>query len=275
MKVRRIKRKTGFNKICTEGMKEIYAVVLAVIIGFLGVWSAGIETYAADKKCVIILSKYNAEMDIGEQMYLIALVSDGKKPSFKSSKSKVASVNPYGLITAKGKGTATITVSRGKSKAVCMITVNPTEIKLKETSVEMQKGEKRKLYVSVSSGSKPTFRSSNSRVAKVDSQGNITAVKNGSATISIKADGETKKCKVTVKKPQIILDKYEINMAAGDTALLKAEVSNGCQPAFRSSNSKVASVDQNGKITTYKKGKATITVTEDGTKVKCKVVVTG
>lgn len=271
----RIRRKMGFNIIHTDGMKVIYAAALAVIISLLGVWSSGIETYAADKNCVIILSKYNAEMDIGEQMHLIAFVSDGKKPSFKSSKSKVASVNSYGLITAKSKGTATITVARGKSKAVCKITVNSTEIKLKDTSVEMQKGEKRKISVSVSSGSKPTFRSSNSRVAKVDSQGNITAVKNGSAMISIKADGETKKCRVTVKKPQIILDKYEINMALGDTAFLKAEVSNGCQPAFRSSNSKVASVDSNGKITTYKKGKATITVTEDGTKVKCKVVVTG
>lgn len=275
MKVRRIERKIGVNKNCADAMKTICTAVLTVILSFLTVWSAEMKTYAADKNCVIILSKYNVEMDVGEQMQLMAFVSDGKKPVFRSSMSKVASVNSYGLITAKRKGTAVITVSRGKNKAVCKIIVNPTEIKLKETSVEMQKGEKKQLYVSVSSGSIPTFRSSNSRVAKVDSRGNITAVKNGSATISIKADGETKKCRVTVKKPQIILDRYEINMAVGDTALLKAEVSNGCQAEFRSSNSKVASVDWNGKITAYKKGKATITVKEDGKKVKCMVVVTG
>ncbi|MDE7431650.1 MAG: Ig-like domain-containing protein [Lachnospiraceae bacterium] len=262
------------NRIFKVYAKRICIIMFIVIISSLMLKREETDIFAAQEKCLIVLSKYSAKMDIGGQMQLIAFTSDGKKPSFKSSKAKVASVNNYGLITAKSSGTATITVSRGKSKAVCKITVNQTEIRVEDTSVEMQKGDKRKINVFVSSGTNPTFRSSNSRVVKVDTAGNMTAVKNGSATITIRADGETKKCKVTVKKPQITLDSYEINMTVGDKKALGAKVSNGCQPEFRSSNSKVAGVDSNGMVTACKKGKAVITVSEDGTKAKCKIVVT-
>lgn len=262
------------NKIFKIYAMRICIIMFIIIVSSLMLKREETDILAAEKKCLIVLSKYSAEMNIGGQMQLIAFTSDGKKPSFKSSKTKVASVNTYGLITAKGSGTATITVSRGKSKAACKITVNQTEIQVEDTSVELQKGEKRKINVIVSSGTNPTFRSSNSRVVKVDTRGNITAVKNGNATITIRADGETKKCKVTVKKPQITLDRYEINMTVGDTEVLGAKVSNGCQPEFRSSNSKVAGVDLNGTVTACKKGKAVITVSEDGTKAKCKIVVT-
>lgn len=268
---KRVLKKSGRASVCR---KIISMSLLILIISILQVQADGFEAYAADKRCVILLSKYNAEMDIGTRMYLIAIVSDGKKPVFRSSNSKVASVDSYGQITAKNKGTAQITVSRGKSRAVCKVTVKKTEVQLGETLFEMQKGEQKKLSVSVSSGTKPTFRSSNSRVAKVDAEGNITAVKNGNATITVKADGESRKCKVTVKKPEILLDRYEMTMSVGETGNIIVRVSNGCQPSFKSSNSKVASVDSAGQITAYKKGKVTITVSEDGTKAKCKIIVT-
>ncbi|MFR5484862.1 MAG: Ig-like domain-containing protein [Blautia massiliensis (ex Durand et al. 2017)] len=43
--------------------------------------------------------------------------------TYRSSNSKVASVNSKGVITARKKGTATITVLSGKKKATVKITV--------------------------------------------------------------------------------------------------------------------------------------------------------
>lgn len=60
----RINRKIGFNKDCRNRMKIFSIILLTVIIVFLGMQADGIETYAADKKCVIILSEYNVKMDI-------------------------------------------------------------------------------------------------------------------------------------------------------------------------------------------------------------------
>jgi uncharacterized protein YjdB len=36
----------------------------------------------------------------------------------------------------------------------------------------------------------------------VDEEGNITALKKGTATITVKVDGVSKTCKVTVKSPK-------------------------------------------------------------------------
>ena len=90
------------------------------------------NVYARDKQLnqFIILSKYYNVMDIGDEFQLAAITSSGKKPTFSSNKSNIASVNKYGLIRAKKSGKATITVKSGKAVAYCLITVNRTEIKL-------------------------------------------------------------------------------------------------------------------------------------------------
>ena len=57
------------------------------------------------------------------------------------------------------------------------------------------------LVASCSSNRALTFRSSSSAVATVDENGQITAKKKGTATITVKVDGVSRTCKVTVKKP--------------------------------------------------------------------------
>ena len=55
---------------------------------------------------------------------------------------------------------------------------------------------------------------------------------------------------------------------------MSAKVSSGNKPEWSTSNSNVATVDSEGKITGIKKGRAYIYAKEDGTKVKCTVYVT-
>ena len=70
----------------------------------------------------VLLTKYTKTMKIGDEYYLTAITSTGKKPKFSSSDSAVASVNTYGKITAKKAGNATITAKIANGEASCRVT---------------------------------------------------------------------------------------------------------------------------------------------------------
>ena len=75
------------------------------------------------------------------------------------------------------------------------ITGVPKTLKLKKN----QKYSLKPVLKPVTSKEKITYKSSFSKVVKVDSKGRITAKKKGTAVITVKAGKKTVKCKVTVK----------------------------------------------------------------------------
>ena len=78
----------------------------------------------------------------------------------------------------------------------------------------------------------------------------------------------------TPVKPSVKLDKTNLTLTKGKTYTLKTTVT-GTNKAvsWSSSNSRVASVDKNGKVTAKTKGTATITAKVDGVSASCKVTV--
>ncbi|MDR1767896.1 MAG: Ig-like domain-containing protein [Propionibacteriaceae bacterium] len=75
-------------------------------------------------------------------------------------------------------------------------------IKLSKTKLTLKKGKSATLKATVKPrGATATVKwsSSNSKIAKVNSKGKVTAKKKGKAYIYAKADGKSAKCKVTVK----------------------------------------------------------------------------
>lgn len=75
-------------------------------------------------------------------------------------------------------------------------------------------------------------------------------------------------------KPYIMLDKVNLSLYKGKSYTLKKIISDRTKNAvWSSSNSKVASVDKNGKITAKSKGVATITAKVNGYSATCKVIV--
>ena len=78
----------------------------------------------------------------------------------------------------------------------------------------------------------------------------------------------------TSVKPSVKLDKTSLTLTKGKTYTLKTAVT-GTNKAvsWSSSNSSVASVDKNGKVTAKTKGTATITAKVDGISASCKVTV--
>lgn len=238
-------------------------------------------------------------------------LSDGKtltlKPKFtpsnasiktcewSSGNSKVATVNSKGVVTAKNPGTVTITcktTDTGKV-ATCTVTVKKvsvSSVSLNKTKISLLAGGTTNLEAAVKPSNATEkgvkWISSNKKVATVNSNGKVTAKSRGTATITcITADGEKKAtCNVTVvakKISKITLDRTSIKIGYSTSTTLKVTVSpKGADKSlvkWSSSNTKVAKVDKNGKVTAVGEGTAVITCKPaDGSKAKaatCKVEV--
>ena len=121
------------------------------------------------------------------------------KVTFKSSNKKVATVNSKGVITGKKAGKTVITVKVGKYTKKLTVTVKKPSFKLVKSSVKLKKGKKTTIRVKAAPVSKVTYKTSNKKVATVNSKGVVTAKKKGTAKITVKCNGITRTFKVTVK----------------------------------------------------------------------------
>ena len=163
-----------------------------------------------------------------------------------------------------------------------------TSVTLNSTSMELVEGTSQTLVATVSPSNadnqKVIWSSSNSSVATVNG-GVVTAIKAGTATITVKTDegAKTATCSVTVFAKEIpvtivSLDQTTVELTEGDeftlTAIVKPDNATNKDVSWSSSNESVASV-VDGRVTALKAGSAIITVrTVDGGKTaSCSVVI--
>lgn len=133
-----------------------------------------------------------------------------KTVTWKSSKTKVATVSSKGVVKAKAAGTAKITVtSKANTAKKATITVKVSKkavknkkLKLKVTKKSLKKGKTYTVGIK-SMTSKTTdavtYKSSKKSVASVDKFGVVTAKKKGKATITVKCGKKSAKLAITVK----------------------------------------------------------------------------
>lgn len=145
-----------------------------------------------------------------------------------------------GTVTAVSAGTATITVTTadGNHKATCAVTVNPNTVPVSSIQVQgkgvIYVGDTTKLTATITpdgaSNKAVTWDSQNKDIATVDQQGNVKALKVGTATITATAqDGsgisgsfvvtvqqaDTTALKAKVTEAQALLDKTEVSAQNG------------------------------------------------------------
>lgn len=117
---------------------------------------------------------------------------------------------------------------------------------------------------------KMTFKSSNPKVAAVNSNGKVTAKAKGNATVTAKTAKVTWTYKIKVEKPKLSNTRLSVYTKTSKQLKLKGT---SRKVTWSSSAPSVASVNKKGKITARRTGKATITAKVNGVKYKCKVTV--
>ena len=254
-------------------LKSALAVFCMVSMLLFSSYNGITTVYAASGYEYVLLTKYTKTMKFGDEYYLTAITSTGKKPKFSSSDSTVASVNTYGKITAKKAGNATITAKIANGEASCRVTVEKTVITLSQKFISLENGYTARLKAETSTGHPVTYKSARSSIASVDENGVITAKKPGETTITVTADKTAQTCKVTVKQPTVRLDRTSASLYRKGTLRLSVSSTSKSIPRWKTNKKSVAAVDNEGKVTAIKNGTAIITVTVDGVSKTCEVTV--
>ena len=199
-----------------------------------------------------------------------------RKATFKSSNSKIVKVSSSGKITGVSKGKAKITATTENGlKAVCVVTVKQQVKSVELTPVAtLYTGNSVKLKATVlpkdAENKKIKWSSSDSSVAKVSSSGTVTGVRAGTATITVTSVENSKlkaTCKVTVKQhvTSLSFNEREVFLNNGGKLDLKYKLlpsdATNKKVTFTSSDSKIASVTNDGRVTAHKGGSVKITLT--------------
>ena len=163
--------------------------------------------------------------------------------------------------------------------------VEVSSVSLNTATIEMVEGETFSLVATVlpkdAEYDGVIWASSNASVASVNS-GTVTAIKEGTATITASAGGKSSTCTVKVSTKvvsvtSITLDKTSLSMKVGETETITATVNpdnaTDKNVTWTSSDESVAKV-ADGKVTAVKSGKATITAKCEDKTAECAVTVT-
>lgn len=258
----------------------------------------------AEASCIVTVSEETATTTVtldqsalsmkvgGTSVTLKATVmpaSSASKLVWTSSEPSIATVSNKGVVKAVSNGIVIITckVNDGSNtQAHCIVTVNEDVLVEKITlnkstaTLNLVKGKKLELYARVSpinaANQNLVWRSSNSRVASVNSMGSVTPVGIGTAVITCTAtdgSGKSASCTVTVfndvKPTGIELSKIAatLNLATSETLNLTATVlptnASYTSLSWRSSDPSVTTVS-NGTVIPRSAGTTIITCTING-----------
>ena len=210
--------------------------------------------------------------------------TDNKTVSWVSADESILKVS-NGVISAVKPGKTTITAYVGMYSNTISVTVqNPTtSIEVPQQEIPLVVGQTQKLPVTIlpyDATDEVNVTSSDDSVVAF-SNGNITALKRGKATITITSGSYTASFRVNVASDitSISLNKTSLELYLGSSQGLTVSFNptnakDDRTVIWESSNKSIITVDAKGKITTIGTGTATVTATAgDGKKAICTVVV--
>lgn len=273
-------------------------------------WYLNDEVYDFSKEVTedITLEARWTEVDIDKEEYAVTFNTDGgsKISSVKVTEgnkvTKPANPTKDGYkfagwllngksydFTKEVTGNITLVASWEKTD-----TVKVTGVSVSKTALSLKVGDTSTLTVTIkptdATNKTATWKTSNAKIATV-SNGKVTAVGVGTATITVTVDGKSATTKVTVAKTEtkqeevkptevkvtgVTLNKTSLDLKVGGSQDLTSTInpSNATNKTatWSSSNESVATV-ANGKVTAVGAGEATITVTVDGKSATAKVTV--
>lgn len=241
---------------------------------------------------IVIEQGNNVSVTIGNTISLSAKINvDDATIDWKSSNNDVAQVE-NGKVTGISYGTATITatyvdVDDKKYTSECDVTVIDGNPNVTLDSVDFEEGDlyiapnneyQLKLILDPSDAeiTEKSFVSSDENIVMVSETGKVKAKHEGHARVIVTINGKYKasidvyvrnsykKAEIVLSPTSISIDSAIVKIKVGDTYNLSYTVNpsntDKSKLAWSSSDSSVVSVDQNGKITAKKLGKAIISI---------------
>lgn len=170
-------------------------------------------------------------------------------------------------------GTATVAVTgkgilTGNKEVTFTIAPAEQEVTVPVSSFTKTEGDAAfALNASGREGAVLTYSSSDAKIVSVDAEGNVTPLKAGTATITVKASAKnykdaTASVNVTVIKKVLNVKKTSVTKTEGNKAFsLGVKKNVKATVTYKTSNKNVATVDKKGKVTVKGPGRAVITVT--------------
>ena len=234
------------------------------------------------------LSPASRDLTVGETAHFTAEALDargavlsGRPAAWSSSRPNVASVSGSGVVTALSPGSAVITATIEGKTSVAAITVSPApvaSVAVSPSSATLVVGQTIELEAQPRdasgqplSGRPVTWSSNHPEVATVTSTGTVAALSPGTATIAASSEGRSGTAAIVVSAP--VVDRVQVTPAAavvdvGGSFRLTAtvydsrgNVINGAQVAWASSDTRIATVDNTGRVRGVKEGSVIITAT--------------
>ncbi|HEV8217510.1 MAG TPA: Ig-like domain-containing protein [Gemmatimonadaceae bacterium] len=254
---------------------------------------SGIAAITVQKTPVasVIVRPNHIDASTGAKTQLTAVAYDGGQNPltdraiiWSSSNTGVATVDPDGLVTATGPGTASITATAEGKNDVATITVTQApvaSVAVTPNPLSMSVGQTTGLTAllrddagNLLSGRPVEWSSSNTGVATISSSGSLTAVAAGTTTITATSEGKSGTAIITVTnfavatvnvQPQnnTITQGSSLQLSATLTDVNGAPATNRAV-AWSSSNTGVATVTSNGLVSGIATGSVTITATSEG-----------
>lgn len=242
------------------------------------------------------LDQSNITLNVGSSVTLFANVKPAEASdtsvTWTSSDVSVATVDENGVVKGLKSGIATITAktNNGGYEASCTINVKNavTGITISDVSLRMYTGKTKQLSANVTpydaDNQKVIWSSDDEDIAEVDENGIVTAIAPGTAIITATTDDGNFKatCAISIGKhvSSIYISESTLSLNIGFTEQLTAIVlpisALNKTVYWLSTNTKVATVDENGIVTAVSAGNATIIAyAEDGEYTStCNVTVT-
>ena len=267
-------------------IKSIAAGTANITVSFAG----NDRYYAAANKTIAVTVTLNDARVSAEDMALkvgdnatISYITDptGLNVTFVEDDSGVVEVSDDGTVTALKNGTARITINVGDNKkyalnsTVITVTVTLNDASVSAENMTLTIGENGTIdYITDPTGLNVTFVEDDSGVVGVSNNGTVTALKAGTAQITVLV-GDGKKYAMNSTVVTVTVNKISTEINVGNTnvtlnALDSVDANATLTPAdagnltYTSSNENVVQVN-GGKIIAVGKGTATVTVSFNGT----------
>jgi uncharacterized protein YjdB len=214
---------TKVATVSTSGIVTAIAIGSAVISAQVGT-SAGTVTGTASVSVVqapvtaVAVSPKTVSMTAGTKSQLTATATTASgtvvtnvTPTWSSNNTSAATVSSSGMVTGVNAGSATvtvsvsglsatasITVSAAAAAPVASVTVTPATVSLAVGATQQATATDKSSSGATTSGTTPSWSSSNTGVATVSSSGLVTGVAAGTATITGTSSGHSGTMAVTV-----------------------------------------------------------------------------